>query len=228
MIEATSDLVCLYKPNIAFYEGLGTEGHELLRRTLEAVPAGIPVLIDAKRGDIGSTAEAYARSLFDVLNADAITVSPYLGRDAVQPFLDRADRGVFVLARTSNPGARDLQNLQVATADGQGEPLYLAVARLARSWNEHGNVGLVAGATYPEEVRQIRSVCPDLPFLVPGIGSQEGDLAAACAAAEGPGGFFINVSRAVIYAGASEDIRATALRYRDAINRAMENDRTPA
>ncbi len=225
IIDATSDLACAYKPNIAFYEALGTHGHETLRRVIEAVPGGIPVLIDAKRGDIASTADAYARSLFDVLGADAVTVSPYLGEDSLRPFVERADRGVFVLARTSNPGARDLQDLRVAGEDGE-EPLYLAVARLALRWNTNGNIGLVAGATYPDDIARLRSFCPNLPFLVPGVGAQDGDLHAAARAAQGPGGFLVNASRAITYAGEGAGLRdaarTAALRLRDAINAALD------
>lgn len=225
IIDATRDLVCAYKPNIAFYEALGADGHATLRRVVEAVPGDIPVLVDAKRGDIDSTAAAYARSLFDVIGAHAVTVSPYLGRDSLAPFLARAERGVFILARTSNPGARDLQDLEVDDGAGGREPLYMAVARRARGWNENGNAGLVAGATYPEELARIRAACPELPLLVPGIGAQAGDLAAAARAASGPGEFLMNASRKVTYPPEGHDLatwaRATALELRDAIEAAL-------
>lgn len=230
IIEATSDLVCAYKPNIAFYEALGTDGHATLRHVIDAVPDDIPVLVDAKRGDIDSTARAYARSLFDVLGADAITVSPYLGRDSLAPFLAHSDRGVFILARTSNEGARDLQDLEVGAGhDTASEPLYMAVARSAKTWNEHGNIGLVTGATYPAEIANIRAVCPELPLLVPGVGAQEGDIEAAARAAFGPGEFMINASRKVTYPPVGGDLsswaRSTATELRDAIDAAIRSAR---
>ncbi len=226
IIDATADLVCAYKPNIAFFEALGLRGHETLRRVIDRVPDDIPVLIDAKRGDIGSTAEAYARSLFDILGADAVTVSPYLGEDSIRPFADRAERGVFVLSRTSNPGAGELQDLAVVSEAGEAEPLYLAVARRALAWNRHGNIGLVAGATYPDDIARLRALCPDMPFLVPGVGAQRGDLRRAVQAADGPGGFLVNASRGVTYAsegaGLAGAARAAAIELRDAIDAALE------
>jgi orotidine 5'-phosphate decarboxylase subfamily 2 len=163
IIEATQDLVCLYKPQSAFFEAYGREGWDALKATIEAVPDEIPVLLDAKRGDIGSTAEAYASAGFDYFGADAMTVNPYLGADSVAPFLARPDRTAFVLCRTSNPSAPDMQDLST-TRDGQGDaqPLYMRVADLANEWNQpHGNVGLVVGATYPDELARIRERCPD-------------------------------------------------------------------
>jgi orotidine-5'-phosphate decarboxylase len=139
----------------------------------------IPVLLDAKRGDIGSTSQAYARALFDVYGADAVTAQPYLGYDALEPFLNRADRGVFILCRTSNPGARELQDLSVGASGDETEPLYLRLARrVANEWNANGNCGLVVGATYPEELCQVREIVGDLPILAPGVGAQGGDLEA--------------------------------------------------
>jgi len=207
LIEATSDLVCAFKPNIAFYEALGAQGWHALDATLRAVPAHIPTILDAKRGDIGSTAQAYARAAFDELGADSITLSPYLGGDALAPFLERRDRGCFILCRTSNPGGADLQNLPV---DG-GEPLYRRVARLAAgSWNANGNCGLVVGATYPDELAAVREICPALPILVPGVGAQGGDFATARRLG-GPR-TIITASRAVIYAGAGADFAEAARR----------------
>jgi orotidine-5'-phosphate decarboxylase len=226
VIEATADLVCCYKPNIAFYEALGAEGAEILRATLRCIPTGIPVLLDAKRGDIGHTASAYAQALFDGYQADAVTVNPYLGEDALEPFLSRADRGVFIVCRTSNPGARDLQDLQVATESGH-ESLFLTVARLAAEWNRSGNAGLVVGATYPEELVQVRKLCPDMPILIPGVGSQGGALDASVRAADNgrPDGFLLSVSRGVMYAGGAANpadaARREAQRLRDAINREL-------
>lgn len=200
IIEATADLVCAYKPNIAFYEALGAAGWEALRATLRAVPAHIPTILDAKRGDVGSTARAYAQAAFDELGADAITLSPYLGTDALEPFLQRQDRGCFILCRTSNPGSADLQDVVLAN----GAPLYQYVARLtAERWNKRGNCGLVVGATFPEELATVRSICPDLPLLVPGVGTQGGDFRAALAA--GGTHAIISVSRAIIYASNGRD-----------------------
>jgi orotidine 5'-phosphate decarboxylase subfamily 2 len=178
IVDATCDLACVYKPNVAFYEALGVEGLIALKATIDYIHAtGLPVILDAKRGDIGSTAQAYAQAAFDVWGVDAITVNPYLGGDALEPFIARQDKGVFVLCHTSNPGAQDLQNLEVA-----GRPLYQHVAELARRWNQHGNVGLVIGATFPEEIVTIRAEAPDTWFLVPGVGAQGGDLEAAVSA----------------------------------------------
>jgi orotidine-5'-phosphate decarboxylase len=228
VVEATADLVCCYKPNIAFFEPDLGAGLGLLRDLIAAIPREVPVLLDAKRGDIGHTSEAYARAVFDSLGADAVTVSPYLGRDGLEPFLRRADRHVFVLCRTSNAGARDLQDLQV-----DGRPLYEHVAMLANEWNApSGNVGLVVGATYPADAARIRAICPDLLFLMPGVGAQAGDLDAAVGAAiDARGrGIIVNASRGVLYAARDDDLRTAAgwfdasrraaMALRDAINAA--------
>lgn len=224
VVEATADLVCAYKPNLAFFEALGTEGMGLLLESLRAVPADIPIIADAKRGDIGSSGRFYARALFDVYGFDAVTVSPYLGEDALGPFLERGDRGVFVLCRTSNPGAAEIQDLRVAG----GRPLYEVVAEMARRWNRRGNVGLVVGATWPEHLERVRRLCPDMPLLVPGVGAQGADLGRAVRAAldaEG-GGFMVSVSRQVLYASRGDDYaeaaRRTARALRDDINRERE------
>ncbi len=226
IIEATSDLVCAYKPNVAFYEALGSAGFDTLMATLEAIPPEVPVIADAKRGDIGNTSAAYAHAIFDNYGFDAITASPYLGRDSLEPFLQRSDRGVYVLCRTSNPGARDFQDLQV-TANGQARPLYEVVAQAATAWSE--NVGLVVGATYPEEARRIRELCPDTTFLVPGVGTQGGALPNAVrAVADRRGsGFIINVARQILYSSRSPQEFATTARdvaqaYRDEINQCLE------
>jgi uridine monophosphate synthetase len=215
VVAATADLVCAYKPNIAFYEALG-DGLATLRATLATIPTNIPVILDAKRGDIGSTAMAYARALFDDLGADAVTLSPYLGHDSVAPFAAYADRGLFILCHTSNPGAADLQELIVDHGPPGGEPLYVQVARQAMTWSAHRNVGLVAGATYPAALAAVRAVAPHAWFLVPGVGPQGGDLAAAVAAAlraDGQG-VIINASRAITQAA---DPRAAAENLRAAI-----------
>jgi uridine monophosphate synthetase len=223
IIEATRDLVCAYKPNYAFYEVHGLAGLRALRRTIEAVGPEIPVILDAKRGDIGSTAAAYARAAFEVWGADAVTVQPYLGRDAVTPFTDYAGRGVFVLCHTSNPGASELQTL----TGPDGTPLYLHVARLAESWSETANVGLVVGATYPQALRAVRNCAPQTWILVPGIGAQGGDLDAVVSAGLRPDGLglVINVSRAVCHA---PDPRAAALAFRDRIRAARASQQEQA
>lgn len=209
LIEATADLACAFKPNIAFFEALGTGGIETLRRVIAAVPADIPVILDAKRGDIGSTASAYAYAVFDVLGADAVTLSPYLGGDSLAPFLGYADRGCFLLCKTSNPGSADLQDLPLA----DGRPLYLEVARRAAAdWNGNQNVGLVVGATHPDQLREVRRACADLPLLVPGVGAQGGDLAGAVRGAVDHHGerALINASRAVLFASSGADFAEAA------------------
>lgn len=224
IIEATSDLVCAYKPNVAFYEALGPErGYAALRKTLAAIPSHIITLADAKRGDVANTARAYARAIYDDLGFDAATVNPYVGYDSTEPWLERPEKGAIILCRTSNPGAADLQDLAVE-ADGDTRPLYEAVALKAKSWDRHRNVGLVVGATYPGEMQRLRALCPDMPFLVPGIGAQAGALAESVHAgldARGAG-MLISASRAVTYASRGSDFadaaRAEALRLRDEIN----------
>ncbi len=227
IIDATSDLVCAYKPNVAFYEALGPErGYAALRTTLAAIPPHVITLADAKRGDVEHTARAYARAFYDDLGFDCITVNAYLGRDSVEPWIERDDKAAFIVCRTSNPGAPDLQDLQVQS-DGAA-PLYETVAALAQSWDRHRNVGLVVGATYPAEMRRLRHLCPDMPFLVPGIGAQQGSLEDAVRAgvdARGRG-VLISASRGVTYASKGADFadaaRAAALRLRDEINRERE------
>jgi orotidine-5'-phosphate decarboxylase len=219
IIDATSDLACAYKPNLAFYEVLGTEGLAILEKTVKYIPGYIPVIGDAKRGDIGNTAGAYARALFSVFGFDAATVNPYLGFDSIEPFINYQDKGVFILCRTSNQGAKDFQDLQI-----NGLPLYEAVAKKAREWNVHGNIGLVVGATYPEELRKVRSICPDMPLLIPGIGAQGGDLASAVGYGVDAQGekAIINVSRQILYASKEKDFaraaRSVAEKIRNQIN----------
>jgi orotidine-5'-phosphate decarboxylase len=227
IIEATADLVCAYKPNLAFYEALGSEGMSALKETVKLVPQGIPVIADAKRSDIGNTARAYARALFDYFGFDASTVNPLLGHDAVQPFLDYKDKGVIILCRTSNAGSVDFQSLMCETPDGL-KPLFEIIARKAYEWNQAGNVGLVVGATYPEELKMIRGNYPDMPLLIPGVGAQGGDLAltvqyGADARRERT---IINSSRQILYASRGKDFagaaRGAAQKMRDEINKILE------
>ncbi|MGH2461142.1 MAG: orotidine-5'-phosphate decarboxylase [Chloroflexota bacterium] len=209
IVEATSDQVCAYKPNLAFYEAMGPDGLRCLEATLRLIPAGIPVIGDAKRGDVGNTARKYAKALFEVFGFDAVTVSPYLGEDAIEPFVAYPDRGVFILCRTSNPGAAELQNLLVSEG-GTMSSLYEYVAWRAHRWNHHGNCGLVVGATAPSELRRIREIAPDLPLLIPGIGSQGGDLQSAVEAHRPEAPAIISASRSVIYASCGDGFAAAA------------------
>ncbi len=226
IIEATADLVCAYKPNFAFYEALGTEGLDALKRTVDYVPENIPVIGDAKRGDIGNTAKAYARAIFDYFNFDATTVSPYLGFDSIEPFLQYHDKGVFILCRTSNAGASDFQSLR-CEVENETRPLFEIVAFRASQWNTHGNIGLAVGATYPEELRIIRQRHPDMPLLIPGIGAQGGDLALTVRYGVDAHGekAIINSSRQIIYASRGKDFagaaRHTAAALRDQINQQL-------
>jgi orotidine-5'-phosphate decarboxylase len=229
IVEATSDLVCCFKPNIAFFEALGMHGQQALRSVLKVIPQHVPVLIDAKRGDTPHTMRAYARAIFDDLGADAVTLSPYLGADALAPFLERADRGVFVLCKTSNPGAGAIQDLDV-----DGSPLFLHIARQAVEWDRHGTVGLVVGATYPSDVAAVRDVAPTRPILLPGVGAQAGDLEASVRAGVDASGerAIVNASRTILYASREADwqsaARAEAERLRQAINAARVGSAAPA
>lgn len=230
IVDATCDLVCAYKPQLAFYEALGLDGLRALEKTVAHIRDVAPdavIVGDCKRGDIGSTAAAYARAMFDVWDFDTVTLHAYLGRDSVEPFLERADRGALIVCRTSNPGAVELQDLALS-GDGLRGTLYEHTARLASEWNTRGNVGIVVGATYPGEMAALRAQHPDMPFLIPGVGAQGGDVAAASRAgvnADGRG-VMISSSRGIIYA--SEDpgtftsaARRAAETLRDEINRAL-------
>ena len=227
IVDATADHACAFKPQIAHFAALGAE--DALQRLIAHVHAahpGIPVILDSKRGDIGSTAQRYASEAFDRYAADAVTVNPYLGRDSVQPFLDRADRGVVVLCRTSNPGAGDLQDLMVDADHGVARPLYQHVAeQVARDWNGHGNCALVVGATWPAQLREVRAIVGDLPFLVPGVGAQGGDVEAVVTNAKSADGtgLLVSSSRAILYASNGDDFAEAAAaetrKLRDAINR---------
>lgn len=204
IIEATRDLACAYKPNLAIYEGIGMgdAGPDIVRGTLQAIPEWIPKIGDAKRGDIENCGKAYAERLFEYWDFDAATVYSYMGLDALEPFLKNSQKAVFVLCRTTNPSARAQQDLLVVRGpQEQPRPFYLEVAAQAREWNaQHGNVGLVVGATYPAEIKEIRRLCPDMLFLIPGVGAQGGDLKAAVQAARDQqgAGFIINVSRQIM------------------------------
>ncbi|HUV45809.1 MAG TPA: orotidine-5'-phosphate decarboxylase [Dehalococcoidia bacterium] len=269
IISSTHDLVCAYKPNLAFYEALGIEGLSILEKTIEHIPADIPIIGDAKRGDIGNTAKAYAKALFSTLGFDAATVNPYLGFDSIEPFTSYQDKGVFILCRTSNRGAMDFQdllnisieptpptaryavsNLRIQPKEVEvGKPvditfqltnvgnvrasykitleplpLYEVVAQKAKEWNIYGNIGLVVGATYPEELKRVRSICPEMCLLIPGIGAQGGDLALAVSYGVDAQGekAIINVSRQILYASREKDFaqaaRNAAEKIRNQIN----------
>lgn len=200
IVGQTFDLVCAYKPNSAFYEANGAVGLQALKETISYIQKNhpdIPTILDAKRGDIESTNEAYVKAIFDNLGVDAVTVSPYLGRESLKPFLERTDKGILVLVKTSNPGAGEFQDLLVA-----GKPLHQVVAEHVKSWNINGNCGVVVGATYPEELKKIREIVGDMPILVPGIGAQGGDLEATIKNGlnSQKQGLIISSSRGIIFA----------------------------
>jgi orotidine-5'-phosphate decarboxylase len=226
IVDATADAVCAFKPQIAYFAALGAEDQlEAICAYIREIYPHIPIVLDAKRGDIGATAEQYAREAFERYGADAVTINPYMGFDSMHPYLERKDRGVIILCRTSNPGGADLQGLPV-----DGRPLYQHVAKMAaEKWNANGQVGLVVGATFPAELAEVRKIVGDMPLLVPGIGAQGGDIRASVEAgqtADGTG-MMINSSRAILYPKiderAGEDFVAAARRVacetRDAINR---------
>ncbi len=220
LIEATADQVAAYKPNVAFYESLGHEGMSLLRQIVTRIPEHIPVIIDAKRGDIGNTAQHYAQSLYDYFNADWVTLNPYMGYDSLRPFIEHKDKGAFILCLTSNSGSKDFQMLSV-----EGKPLYAVVADKVAYWNKARNLGLVVGATAPEQLVEVRELAGEMPLLIPGVGAQGGSL--DLAAVNGTAGFqkpaLINVSRSVLYASDGTDFaqkaRAELLRLNEEVNR---------
>ena len=219
IIDATADLACCYKPNFAFYGALGAQGFKTLQQTLEHVPDGIPVLVDAKVGDIGNTAEQYAHKFFDVLSADALTVTPYMGTDAITPFTAYKDRTTFLVCLTSNPGADDFEKQHMGD-----RPLYEHVIAKAHEWNDNANIGLVIGGTQPEHFASVRSLAPNMPFLIPGIGAQGGDIASAVRNGQDAAGagILVNSSRGILYASSSDDYaqaaRRATLTLRDALN----------
>jgi orotidine-5'-phosphate decarboxylase len=223
VIDATHDCVCAFKPNLAFYLSRGSKGVDMLAQTMQAIPRDIPVVLDAKFGDIESSARGYARFAFEVLGADAVTASPYLGGDALAPFIEFRDRAVFILAHTSNPGSSIFQD-----AADESEALYLRVARFAATLEGKGEVGLVVGATFPRQLRSVRAVNAGAIFLIPGIGIQSGSLAEAVEFGGNEQGIgpLINASRSILYASSGEDFaesaRAAALKMRDEINRVRE------
>ena len=223
IIDATAASVCAYKPNSAFFEARGQEGWSALSQLISYVhDAGRLVILDAKRGDISTTAEAYAKACFDVLGADAVTVNPLLGGDSIEAFACRADKGLFMLCHTSNPGARDIQEQLIG-----GRPLFELLAEKASAWNTRGNIGLVVGATYPETLARVRALVPDMWILLPGIGAQGGDLEASIAAGMNAerSGVLVNVSRAICQA---RDPGAAARDYRDRINAARRASHSAA
>jgi len=207
VIDATSDLVCAYKLNLAFYEALGDQGWHILRQTLSHIPRSIITIGDGKRGDIGNTAERYAKALYNDLGFDAATVNPYMGRDSVQPFTRSESHCAFVLILTSNEGSSDFQRITLG-----GRPFYEKVLQAAVSWNAKKNIGLVVGATHPEELQPIRKLAPDMPILIPGIGKQGGDLESAVRYGCNKKGelAIINASRSVIYASGGKDFASAA------------------
>ncbi|TSE26776.1 Orotidine 5'-phosphate decarboxylase [Tepidimonas sediminis] len=218
IVDATADLVCAYKPQIAYFAAHGAEAQlERLMAHIRVAAPEVPIILDAKRGDIGSTAEQYAREAFERYGADAVTLSPFMGFDSVEPYLRYPGKGVFLLCRTSNPGGDDLQAQRLADVPGQPR-LYEHIAALAQGpWNRHGQMGLVVGATYPQEIERVRAIAPTVPLLIPGVGAQGGDAATTVRAgwrgdAQGrtTGAVIVNSSRAILYASAGEDFAAAA------------------
>ena len=221
IIDATKDLVCAYKINMAFYEVLGGKGLDLLNKTISYIPNNIPVILDGKRNDIGNTARKYAQALFETFNADAVTINPYLGKDGVLPFLEYKKKCTFILCRTSNSSAKDFQDLVISNI-----PLYQIVARKIKEWNINRNCGVVVGATYPNELKKIREILgEDIPFLIPGIGRQGGDVKKTVINGTNTKGemAIINSSRGIIFAGNdkkyTQDARTAAQNLRDEINK---------
>lgn len=214
IIDVTKDLVCAYKLNMAFYEALGLDGYKLLEETIKYIPKDIVIILDGKRNDIGNTAKKYAKSIFEILGADCVTVTPYLGEDGIKPFLDYKEKCSFILCRTSNPSAVDFQDLKI-----DQKPLYEHVANKIKEWNTNNNCGAVVGATYPDELEQIRKILGKyIPLLIPGVGSQGGDVEKTVKNGTNSKGemAIINSSRGIIYA---KDIRLAALSLRDEINK---------
>jgi len=232
IVDATAGLVCAYKPNLAFYEALGLPGLQDLEKTISHIRTAAPGVIiigDAKRGDIGPSAAASAKAMFDVWGFDAITINAWGGQDTVTPFIQDESKGVFVWCRGSNPGSADFQDVEVVTDDGN-TPLYRKMADACQTWNTNGNLGLVVGATVPDQLREIRAACPSMPFLIPGVGAQGGDLEEAVRLGTDSRGraALINSSRGIIYASSGADYAEAAAReannLRERINRVLEAD----
>ncbi|GCE12638.1 orotidine-5'-phosphate decarboxylase [Tengunoibacter tsumagoiensis] len=219
IIDATHDLVCAYKPNSAFFEAQGEAGLKALKRVVQYSKRQypqVPIILDAKRADIGNTNRGYVTSAFDLIEADAVTVHPYLGKEALTPFLNRKEKGIIVLTRTSNPGAGEFQDLLIGDM-----PLYQVVARsVAQEWNTNGNCALVVGATYPDELRQVRSLIGDMPILIPGIGAQAGDVRSVVLAGQDSRGWgiLLSSSRAILYASTGADFAQAARRATEELN----------
>ena len=214
IVDATADLVCAFKPQIAYFAAHGAEDQlERLMQHIRANAPEVPVILDAKRGDIGSTAEQYAKEAFERYGADAVTLSPFMGFDSVEPYLAYPGKGAFLLCRTSNPGGDDLQNQRLASVEGQ-PLLYEHIAGLVQGpWNKNGQLGLVVGATYPAEIERVRALAPTVPLLIPGVGAQGGDAAATVRAGWRPNGpIIVNSSRAILYASNGADFAAAARR----------------
>jgi orotidine-5'-phosphate decarboxylase len=210
IIKATADIAAVYKPNLAFYLQHGIYGLNALERTIFEIHVRapeVPVILDGKFGDIGNTNDGYVEFAFNMLHADAVTVSPYLGGEALKPFLDRKDKGIFALCRTSNPGANEFQDLRVSGGVAEPSVYQIVARRVATDWNKNNNCGLVVGATYPDELTEVRRLT-DLPILIPGVGAQGGDLEASVKAARHR--FLINSSRGIIFAGKGENFAQTA------------------
>jgi len=207
IIESTHDLVCAYKFNLAFYEAMGSIGFETLLQTLKLVPKSIITIGDGKRGDIGNTSQQYAKAFFEYFCFDAVTLNPYMGYDSIEPFLQYVDKGVFILALTSNSGSKDFQRLKIGKYH-----LYEKVVKTAKRWNKKDNVGLVVGATHPKELREIRAMVPEMAILIPGVGKQGGDLSKAVNYGSNKNGYLaiINMSRNIIYSTSGPDFAESA------------------
>ena len=232
IVDATAGYVCAYKPNLAFYEAMGLAGLEDLHKTISHVRTAAPTALiigDAKRGDIGPSAQAYAKALFEVWGFDAITINAWGGQDTVTPFIGDEAKGVFVWCRGSNPGSANFQDVQIVP-DGASMPLYRTMALACQEWDVNGNLGLVVGATVPEQLQEVRATCPSMPFLIPGVGAQGGDLEAAVQhGTDSRGrGALINSSRGIIYASSGTDFAQAAGREADklrkSINEVLEAD----
>lgn len=228
IIDATADLVCTYKPNLAFFEALGEDGPPIIRSTLAALPEGVLSIADGKRGDLGNTAERYATAIFDVFGFDAATVNPYQGSDSVEPYLQDASRGAFLLCKTSNPGSVDFQDVR-CESEGEMLPLFELVARRAVQWNVRGNVGLVVGVTFPDDLARIRRIAPDLAILVPGVGAQGGNPEDAIRLGTASDGTLavVNASRQVLYASSGPDWQEAARREALALRQVLQVPGSP-